>query len=53
MAKKREAMARLNTRITVEQDTFVKSKAKTEKKSEGEVFREMLQFFINAITNKK
>lgn len=40
-------MERLNTRLRKDQRKFVKAKAKKEKKTEGETFREILDFYIN------
>lgn len=44
------SMLRLNTRITLKQQKFIKRLAKKINKTEGEVFREILDEFINSTT---
>jgi len=48
--KKGPIYARLHTHITFEQQKFVKELAKKMKKHQGELFREMIQFYMD---NKK
>lgn len=50
MLKKKEKVVRSNTRITPEQSKYIKDIAKKTGNSEGEVFREIIQFYID---NKK
>ena len=45
-------MKRINTRITPEQHKFIKEEAKNRKRTEGEIFRLALDFYINQITIK-
>jgi len=49
MAKKKEPMARVNTRITPEQEVYVKKMTNSgeQKRTEGEVYREILQYYID------
>ena len=42
-----EKMERLNTRLRKDQRKFVKAQAKRERKTEGETFREIVDFYIN------
>ena len=42
-------MTRINTRITPEQHKFIKAEAKNRKRTEGEIFRLALDFYINQI----
>ena len=44
---KRVAMARINTRIRHDQQMFIKSNASRTGKTEGEVFRAILDAYIN------
>jgi len=44
---RRIAMARINTRIRHDQQKFIKAKAKTTNTTEGEVFRAILDAYIN------
>lgn len=46
--KKRPAMARVNTRITLEQQKYIKDLAKGKNKTEGEIFRAIIDYFIKA-----
>lgn len=46
--KKRPAMARVNTRITLEQQKYIKNLAKGKNKTEGEIFRAIIDYFIKA-----
>ena len=41
-------MARINTRITVGQQRFIKGLAKSKKMTEGEIFREIITFYRDA-----
>ncbi len=50
MLKKKEKVVRSNTRITEKQSKFIKELALKTGNSEGEVFREIIEFYI---TNKK
>lgn len=45
-------MIRVNTRITPEQHKFIKEEAKNRKRTEGEIFRLAVDFFIKQITIK-
>lgn len=45
--KKKEKVVRSNTRILPGQATFIKELAKNTGNSEGEVFREIIQFYID------
>jgi len=45
--KKRELLVRMNSRVSVEQQKFIKAKAKADDVSEGVVLREMITFFMN------
>lgn len=45
--QKKEKVVRSNTRITPEQSKFIKELAKKTGNSEGEVFREIIQFYID------
>ncbi len=45
--EKKEKVVRSNTRITPTQSKFIKDLAKTTGHSEGEVFREIIQFYID------
>ena len=47
MLKKKENVVRSNTRITPVQSKFVKELAKSTGNSEGEVFREIIQYYID------
>lgn len=40
-------MKRINTRIRPEQHVFIKSEAKEKKRTEGEIFREIIDYYIN------
>jgi len=44
--QQRKPMARVNTRIRQDQKAFIKAKAKKENLSEGDVFREIIDFYI-------
>lgn len=46
--KRRPIMARVNTRITLEQQQYMKALAKEKNKTEGETFRAIMDFFIKA-----
>lgn len=52
MKRIRIPMDRINTRITPEQHKFVKEEASRTKRTEGEIFRLALEFYINQITIK-
>lgn len=43
----RLSMPRVNTRIRKEQQEFVKTMAQKENKTEGEIFREIIDYYIN------
>ena len=45
--QQRKPMARVNTRIREDQKKFVQTKAKKESLTEGEVFRLIMDFYIN------
>ena len=45
-AKRNQPMARINTRIRHDQHRFIKSLAKKINKTEGEIFREVVDFYI-------
>ncbi len=45
--QQRKPMERVNTRIREDQKKFIKSKAKKEGLTEGEVHREIIDFYIN------
>lgn len=47
MLKKKEKVVRSNTRITPDQAKFIKELAKSTGNSEGEIFREIIQFYID------
>ncbi len=47
MLKKKEKVVRSNTRITVDQSKFIKELALKTGNSEGEVFREIIQFYMD------
>lgn len=47
MAKQTKAMVRINTRVLPEQDKFIKELAKKMKLGEGEVYRMIIQAFID------
>ncbi len=47
MLKKKEKVVRSNTRITPDQSKFVKELADKTGHSEGEIFREIIQFYID------
>ena len=49
--KRAKPMARVNTRVLEDQRAFVKARAKRKNLTEGEVFREIIDFFIT--NNKK
>ena len=40
------AMPRINTRITTAQQTYLKAKAKRDNITEGETFREIMDYYI-------
>lgn len=42
-----EKTVRINSRVFEHQHKFVKSEAKKQKKSEGELHREIIQFYID------
>jgi hypothetical protein len=44
---KKEKVVRSNTRILPDQATYIKKLSKETGHSEGEVFREMLQYYID------
>ena len=44
--KEQKPMIRINTRITPEQSKFVKDLSKVTGKSEGEIYREIVDSFI-------
>ena len=44
--KKAIPMARINTRITLTQQKYIKAKAKKDNKTEGEVIRGFIDFWI-------
>ena len=45
--QQRKPMARVNTRVREDQKKFIKAKAKKDQLTEGEVFRLVIDFFIN------
>ena len=47
LKKKVQPLARVNTRIREDQKTFIKKEAKKQNLTEGEVFRLMIDFYIN------
>ena len=47
MLAKKEKVIRSNTRITPAQSKYIKDLAKATGHSEGEVFREIIQFYID------
>lgn len=49
MPKKTEPTVRVNTRIRLYQSTFIKKQSKKENKTEGELYREMIDFYIKNI----
>ncbi len=52
MLKPKEKVVRSNTRITPTQAKFIKDLAKETKHSEGEIFREIIQFYIDNYKKK-
>jgi len=46
MNQKVKPLGRVNTRIREDQKKFVQAKAKKENLSEGDVFREIIDFYI-------
>ncbi len=52
MLKKKEKVVRSNTRILPSQAKFIKDLAQKTGNSEGEVFREIIQFYIDASHSK-
>lgn len=50
MTVKKEKMERLNSYVPSEQKKFIKERAKKENKGEGEVTREIIQYFMTKIT---
>ena len=46
MKQKVKPLARVNTRIREDQQSFVKAKAKKDNLTEGEVYRLIIDFFI-------
>ena len=51
-APKRHPMARLNTRIELSQQRYVKKLAKTSNRTEGEIFRTMIREYIESKKRK-
>ncbi len=47
MLKEKENVVRSNTRITPEQSKFIKDLANKTNNSEGAVFREIIQYYID------
>ncbi len=47
MVDKNETLVRINSRVTPQQHKYVKDKAKKDKKGEGEIHREIIQFYID------
>ena len=50
--KKRLPMARVNTRITQDQQKFIKQLAKKNNQTEGEVFRAIIDRYIGMLPTK-
>ena len=48
MKEKKEKFVRINSRITVNQDKFVKDYAEKHELTEGEVYRLIIQTFITS-----
>ena len=46
-AKERKPMDRVNTRVRSDQKEFIKTKAKKDNLTEGEVFRLVIDFYTN------
>lgn len=48
MAEKRVVMKRVNTRVFAHQDAYIKERVikSNGKKTEGDVYREMIEYFI-------
>jgi hypothetical protein len=46
MEKRQQPMVRVNTRIRVEQDKFIKAKAKRENLTEGEAIRLIIDSYM-------
>ena len=51
--QQRKPMARVNTRIREDQKKFVQAKAKKESLTEGEVFREIIDFYMKKAPARK
>ena len=47
MKRQLPVLIRVNTRIRPEQHKFIKAEAKETKRTEGEVFRNILDYYIN------
>lgn len=45
--KEKKVLVRINTRVSPEQHKYIKDLAKDLKKGEGEVHREIIQFYID------
>jgi len=50
MKKKATAMPRMNSRVRVDQQKFIRTLAKKDKKTHGELIREIIDYYIK---NKK
>lgn len=51
--KERKTLARVNTRVREYQQKFIKAEAKRKNKTEGEIIREIVDFYIDKTQIKK
>ena len=47
LRKLKETYVRVNTRIRDDQSTFIKKEAKKSNKTEGEIYRAIVDYYIN------